>query len=282
MTKKEKNLRVAITGGAGGLGKATALFLADKGMTVYALDINAEQLASFEHKRVIPKQVNILDVDSVKAVASEIEQEGRLDAVINFAGIMAMGSLVEESETVMQRLLEINLVGMYTINKYFFPLINASKGRIVNISSEIGWLSPQPFNGFYAASKYAVEAYTDSLRREMLFLGIKVIKINPGSFKTNMHTDAESSYNKMLERTTLYKDIIAKMRPLMQNELKHAKDPTILARKIHKALVARKPKLAYKVNTSKTLATLSFLPERLQDFLYKFVFTKLLRSKSVE
>jgi len=271
------SLRVAITGGAGGLGKATALFLADKGITVYALDINEQLLLQIQHKGIIPKKVNILNADSVKAAANEIEQEGGLDAVINFAGIMAMGSLVEEKEATLQKLMEINLLGMYIVNKYFFPLIHASKGRIINISSEIGWLSPQPFNGFYAASKYAVEAYTDSLRREMLFLGIKVIKINPGSFKTQMHSAAEDSYNKMLEKTTLYKDIIAKMRPLMQNELKHAKDPAVLAATVYKALIAKRPKLAYKVNTSKALSLLSFLPERVQDFLYKFVFTCILR-----
>jgi len=141
------SLRVAITGGAGGLGKATALFLADKGITVYALDINEQLLLQIQHKGIIPKKVNILNADSVKAAANEIEQEGGLDAVINFAGIMAMGSLVEEKEATLQKLMEINLLGMYIVNKYFFPLIHASKGRIINISSEIGWLSPQPFNG---------------------------------------------------------------------------------------------------------------------------------------
>lgn len=177
----------------------------------------------------------------------------------------------------MERLLKVNLLGMYTVNKYFFPLIHASKGRIINISSEIGLFSPQPFNGFYGASKYAVEAYSDSLRREMLFLGIKVIKINPGSFKTQMHAAAEESYNKMLERTSLHKEVIARMRPLMQNELKHAKAPEVLARTVYKALLAKKPRLAYKVNLSKALFLLSAMPERVQDFLYRFVFTKLLK-----
>ena len=269
---------VVITGGAGGLGGSVSHYMADKGIKVFALDINKQALDNIVHPNIIPVQVNITDSESVKqAVKQVLLQTQTLDAVINFAGILYMGSVVETDEALMERILNINLLGMYKINKYFFPLIKQGKGRIINISSEIGWMSAQPFNAFYGTSKHAVEAYNDSLRREMLFQDIKVIKINPGSFKTEMHGAAEKSYKQMYENTVYYKDVIRKMEPLMMGEMKHAKDPKILAQAVYKAFIAKRPKLAYKVNSSLKLSIMSFLPERLQDIIYKVAFTKILK-----
>lgn len=269
---------VLITGAAGGLGGAVAKYMAAKDIKVFALDINAEALAKIDNSNIIPVQVNICDTASVKEAVNKVMTiTDKLDGVINFAGVLYMGSVIEGDEALMERIIKINLLGMYNINKYFFPLIQAGQGRIINISSEIGWLSPQPFNAFYGASKYAVEAYNDSLRRELLFQNIKVIKINPGSFKTEMHSAAEKNFKNMLDNTKLYKDVIRKMEPLMLGELKHAKNPDVLAKVVYKAFIARKPKIQYKVNTSMKLRLLSMMPERLQDFIYKFVFTKILK-----
>jgi len=269
---------VVITGAAGGLGLRVARYFKDKGVRVFALDINRQALDAINEVNIIPIEVNITDSESIRRAVIEVSKStDSLDAVINFAGVLYMGSVVETDEMFMDRIMKINLVGMYAVNKYFFALIKKGGGRIINISSEIGWMSAQPFNGFYGASKHAVEAYSDSLRREMLFQNIKVIKINPGSFKTEMHNAAEKSYKNMLDNTIYYKDVIRKMEPLMMGELKHAKDPALLADTVYKAFIAKRPKLAYKVNTSKKLMFMSALPERLQDFVYKFVFTKILK-----
>lgn len=268
---------VFITGGAGGLGKSVAEYLASKDIKVFAADINQEVLDKINNKNIIPIQVNITDTDSVKKAVEEVSKvTDKLDAVINFAGVFYMGSVIENDEKFMERILKINVLGMYIINKHFFPLIKKGNGRFINISSEIGWLSAQPFNGLYAASKYAVEAYSDSLRREMLFQGIPVIKINPGSFKTEMHNAATDNFNRMVDNTIYYKDVLKKMEPLMIGELKHAKSPNVLAGTIYKALVAKKPKIRYKVNSSKKLILLNIFSEKMQDFIYKFVFSKIL------
>lgn len=269
---------VLITGGAGGLGGSVAKFMADKGIKVFALDINQDALNRINNPNIIPIQVDISDTESVKqAVVEVLKTTNKLDGLINFAGILHMGSVVETDEKIMERILKINVLGMYIINKHFFPLIKKCKGRIINISSEIGWLSAQPFNAFYGASKYAVECYNDSLRREMLFQGIKVIKINPGSFKTDMHGVAEKNFEDMLANTIDYKDVMGKMEPLMLGELKHAKDPAILAKVVCRAFTTKRPKIQYKINSSKLLRLLSIMPERFQDFIYKFVFTKVLK-----
>ncbi len=265
---------VFITGGAGGLGGAVAKYMADRDIKVFAADINQEALDKIDHPNIIPIQVNITDAESVKLAVSKVsETTDKLDGVINFAGILYMGSMIESDEVLMERILKINLLGMYTINKYFFPLIKAAKGRIINISSEIGWMSAQPFNGFYGTSKHAVESYSDSLRRELIFQDIKVVKINPGSFKTEMHGAATDNFNRMLAGTTLYKEVMEKMESLMLGELEHAKDPTILAKAVFKAFMAKRPKLAYKVNSSFKLRLINLLPEKMQDRIYKAVFT---------
>lgn len=266
---------VLITGGAGGLGGAVARFMADKGIRVFALDINQEALSAINNPNIIPVTVNIIDSKSVKEAVIEVSKmTTSLDAVINFAGIFSMGSLIESDEGLLDRIMKINLLGMYNINKYFFPLVKEGKGRIINISSEIGWLSAQPFNGFYGASKYAVEAYNDSLRRELLFQGIKVIKINPGSFKTEMHSSAEKNFANMLSNTIYYKDVLLKMKSMMLGELEHSKNPDILAKAVYKAYIAKRPKIQYKVNTSFKLRVMSMLPHRLQDCIYRMVFRK--------
>lgn len=270
--------QVLITGAAGGLGGAAASYFAEKGVKVYALDINQDALDRINNPNIIPVYCNITDKVSVESAVREVmKATDRLDAVINMAGVLYMGSAVETDEALMDRILKINMLGMYTVNKYFFPFVKVGGGRIINVGSELGWLSAQPFNSLYCASKYAVEAYSDSLRREMLFQGIKVIKVNPGSFKTDIHGAAEKGYRKMLDNTVYYKDVIRKMEPLMIGELKHAKDPVILAKAIYKAFAAKRPKLCYKVNTSKKLKLLNLLPDGMQDFIYKFVFTKILK-----
>lgn len=264
---------VFITGGAGGLGGSVAKFFADKGIRVFAGDINQDALDKISHKNIIPININITDKESTqKAVEEVLKVTDKLDAVINFAGILYMGSLIEFDESFMERILKINLLGMYIVNKYFYPLIKKGNGRIINISSECGWLSAQPFNGFYATSKHAVEAYSDSLRRELLFEKIPVIKINPGSFKTEMHNQATKNFNNFYEKTNLYKKVLKKMEPMMLNELKHANDPKYLRDAVYKAFIAKRPKIAYKVKTSPKLRLFNLMPEKFQDIIYKKMF----------
>ncbi len=108
-----------------------------------------------------------------------------LDGVVNFAGILAVGSSSRSKETC-AACSTSTCMGTVRVNRALFPLVLARKGRIVNISSETGWQSGMPFNGPYAMSKHAIEAYSDSLRRELMFLGVQVIKIQPGPFRTAM------------------------------------------------------------------------------------------------
>lgn len=263
---------VLVTGGASGIGFLTCKTLAEKGYTVFACDINEVGLNSLQkpyEDRISPFYMDITKEETIASAYEKIKKiTGKLDAVINCAGISLMGSLIEEDPKNTQRVLDINLLGMMRVNKTFFPLLQAAKGRIITISSECGRFSPTPFNGPYTISKYAVEAYNDSLRRELNFLGLKVIKIQPGSFKTNMHTDTKKVFVNLKNQTKLFEPVLNKMEKLMDNELNHAGNPEVLIKIIVKALESKHPKIRYKVKNSKVLGLLSLFPEKLIDTVY--------------
>ncbi|WP_026881575.1 SDR family NAD(P)-dependent oxidoreductase [Clostridium akagii] len=264
--------KVLITGAAGGLGLVTTKYMVANGWRVYAT-YNRHGLEKIKEKNIIPIQVDITNNESVNNAVMEVfKTTDTLDAVVNFAGIMVMGSVIESDVEMMRKILDINLLGMYRINQAFFEMIQKGNGRYVNVSSEFGALSAVPFNGFYTASKHAVEIYSDSLRRELMFLGIDVIKIRPGAFKTNMQGGTNAVFDKMLSETTHYKTIMGKMRILMEKGTGMAKEPIILAKQVYRALTDEKPKLVYSTNLNKSQKLLSCLPERIQDRIFKNTF----------
>mgnify|MGYP003472263803 CR=1 FL=1 len=258
-----------ITGAANGLGRALTEYLTEKGWKVFALDYNVEQLATFKHAHIIPVQVDVTDDESVSIAVKNInEQTQELDAIINFAGILLLGSGVEVPAKEVMRIMNVNLMGTYRINQGLFKLLLTKKGRIINISSETGILSPAPFSAFYYMSKRAIEVYSDALRRELRFLGIKVIKVRPGAFATNMQGNAMKQLQQTLDNSELFKRQIEKGNGLAKHGSGNPKNPKVLAQKIEQILNAKNPRIAYNININKTLKILSVLPERLQDFIY--------------
>lgn len=264
-----------ITGGSGGLGLATARTLVENGWRVYAADCNKKGLESLKHEHgLIPIFIDVTDSKSVQAAFDAVKQDiNHIDAVINFAGILRVGSMAEMSEETLQLLLDINVMGTFRVNKIFLPLLNSehSKGRIVNISSETGWQSGGPFNGAYAMSKHAIEGYSDSLRRELMFLGVPVIKIQPGPFKTDMVASIESNFNKAESESHYFKKQLARVTSLALKEQFKANDPKMLAAVILDALTVDKPKSAYSVKPDISRYILEFLPAAWADALMKKV-----------
>ena len=166
---------VFFTGATGGLGMRCVEELSRPGSwTVFAAGTNdaaLERLGALPN--VIPVHVDVTSQDSVEAARGEVRRRTTtLDAVINFAGLTCFASLVEgDSVQLIEKLLAVNVVGTARVNRVFFDMIHEGRGRIINCSSESGWMTPTPFAGPYVLSKHAVEAYNDSLRREVMFLG---------------------------------------------------------------------------------------------------------------
>lgn len=260
-----------VTGATGGLGGEVAKALAQEGWFVFAAGRSEKALQTLaETTTTHPLKLDITSQESVEeAYQNVLKETDHLDALINFSGVQNMGSLIESDLSLIQSAVEVNLIGMARMNKVFFPLVEKCKGRIINCSSECGWMTPQPFNGSYSLSKYAVEAYNDSLRRELMFVDVPVIKIQPGSFKTAMHGKTVASFDKMMEETTRYKDVLEVMKFMMQIELKNVNDPKYLVKATLKAANAKNPKNLYRVKNSKLLGSLEIIPGKMLDRIYK-------------
>ena len=178
---------VLVTGASTGIGRLIAERLAADGHFVYAgarkpTDIAA--LSAIENIQGVRLDVTIpSDIDA----AVKLVEEGGLGlhAVVNNAGVNVLAPLIEIDEAELDFLFDVNIYGPYRITKAFASQIIESQGRIVNISSISGTLSG-PLYGIYSMSKHALEAYTDSLAIEMDILGVKVIGVEPGNYKTNI------------------------------------------------------------------------------------------------
>lgn len=132
-------------------------------------------------------------------------------------------------------------------------------------------MTPTPFAGPYVLSKYAVEAYNDSLRRELMFLGIPVIKMQPGSFETPVRQKVNELFEKSLAETKYYGKLLLRLKPLMTMELGQRNDVRRLANALLRALESKRPRLYYRVGTGRLLALLECLPERWVDGIYMLV-----------
>lgn len=262
-----------ITGAAGGLGSSLCVLLAEKGWQVFAADINMQALHSLaENKHITPVALDVTDADSVAAAAQVVGAEcDGLDAVVNYAGIVEVGSIAEIADEVLQRVLQINVMGMFRVNKALLPLLDKRKGRIVNISSETGWQTAAPFNAPYAMSKHAVEAYSDSLRRELMFHDIAVIKVQPGPFKTGMVAALGNKFDAAIAHSQRFKPHLQKIKELAMQEQGKAHDPALLSAAIYTALTTSKPKAAYSVKADAGRAFLNRLPTGMADWLLKKV-----------
>lgn len=266
---------VLFTGATGGLGSVCVQGLTDRGYTVFAAGTNGDRLAQLGGlPRAIPLHLDVTDMRSVEAARDTVLQyTQRLHAIVNFAGLSAFCSLVEgESVGLTERLLDVNVMGMVRVNRTFFDLVLAGGGRIINCSSEAGWMTSQPFAGPYFLSKHAVEAYSDSLRRELLCLGVPVVKLQPGSYKTSLTDGVTAQFDKTLAQTQYYQTVLTRMKPFLAGELERANDPAKLARTLIRAIEAKRPKLQYRVGTGKTLALMELLPDGALDLIYKMMF----------
>ena len=149
-----------------------------------------------------------------------------------------------------------------------------NKGRYVNISSETGWHTASPFNGPYAMSKYGIEAYSDTLRRELSIYAVPVICVQPGPFKTNLVADTVDGFNQAAETSDLYKSQLKHFGQLVYDANKKAAEPELLAEVIYKALTVSKPKHRYSVKADPGRSFLEWLPMSWSDGIFKKILSK--------
>jgi len=254
---------VLVTGAGGGLGGATAALFARRGWRVLAADLRQPEAAP----NLVPIEIDVTDTDSVARALATVEAEAPegLDAVITFAGIMHVGPLVEIDDDSMRRMFEVNVLGTYRVVKAAFPLVLRRRGRVITISSETGWQKALMLNGPYAMTKHAIEAYSDALRRELMFLGIPVSKIQPGPFRTDMVGGIRAAFDRARGESTYFARLIDTVGSQAANEQHGANEPEVLAEVAWKAASSARPKRRYSVRPDRRRTVMHRLPDAVLD-----------------
>ncbi len=236
---------VLITGVSSGFGKATAEILSGKGYIVFGISRRVAENLSGTIRFL---QADVTDAVSVqKAVSTILEKEGRIDILINNAGMGISGAIEESPPEDFQIQINTNFTGYVNMIQAVLPAMRAQgEATIVNISS-IGGIMGLPYQGFYSASKYAVEGLSEALRMELKPYKIKVIVIRPGDFFTNF------TANRKPVKTTVtggaYEDQFRKTLSIIESDEKKGLSPDFLARKLAGILEKKKPCNQYVVAT---------------------------------
>ena len=252
--------KVLVTGASGGMGKAICSLLTDKGYKVYGMDYREDDTVKADKFW----QCDVTDTDSVKEVYKKLKDEtDSLDAIVHTAGIYDMDSLIEMDEERFIRIFDINVFGVFRINKIFFPLMHKGS-RIVVTSSELAPLDPLPFNGLYGITKTTLEKYAFSLRMETNLLGIPVSIIRPGAVKTGLLNISTTAIDKFVERTELYKSMAVRFKKIVDSVESKNVAPEVIADKVLSALESKSPKYIYNINRNPLLRLLDALPPKLQ------------------
>jgi NAD(P)-dependent dehydrogenase (short-subunit alcohol dehydrogenase family) len=225
-----------ITGATSGMGKAMALLLAGKGYDVYAGARNTadgEALVAEAKGLGIPIKTVRLDVTddgSVRAAVSRVADEsGRLDNLVNNAGFGFLGTVEEATDAEILRQFDVNVFGVGRMCRAVLPLMRAQRsGVIVNISAWLGRMG-FPLLTYYNASKYAVEAITDSLRYEAGPFGIRVHSVMPGLFGTRFVSKGLMANPATVSAASPYAALAAKLIPVVAKKINEGPDPVAVA-----------------------------------------------------
>jgi NAD(P)-dependent dehydrogenase (short-subunit alcohol dehydrogenase family) len=264
---------VLVTGASTGIGEATALHLRELGFEAVAgvrRDEDAERLEGQGLRTVR------LDVTDEAQIAAALESVGDapLAGLVNNAGLAVAAPLEYVPLDELRRQFEVNLIGQVAVTQAFLPALRRAGGRIVNVSS-IGGRVAVPLLAPYNASKFALEAVSDSLRRELRSQGVDVIVVEPGGVKTPIWRKGNELADKLTERMPpegerLYGRMIAAARETTATiERETGLPPRAVAEVIGKALTEDRPRTRYVVgNEAKVRAQLArFLPDRVMDRL---------------
>lgn len=252
---------VLVTGASTGIGEATARRLKRAGWDVFAAARKDEDLERLGGEGFTPVKLDVTDPDTIAAARNALQgelsehthrgDERGLHGLVNNAGIGISGPIEFIPLDELRRQLEVNLVGQVAVTQAFLPNIREAKGRIVNVSS-IGGRMALPMVGPYAASKHALEAVSDSLRRELRPWGISVSIIEPGAVVTPIWDKARATADdveaQMGERAQArYGKLAQTMRAEVEKIPERGVEPDEVAKAIEHALTSPRPKVRYVV-----------------------------------
>ncbi len=280
-TMKNQKGTILITGASSGIGYETALHLDMQGYNVYAGYRKIEdgfELTKQAVNGLISAKMDVTDLASIQEVYEQIVSEFKHGPfyLINNAGLSVNGPLEMLGFDDIKKMIDVNLTGLLTVTKVFLPLIRKTKGRIINISSGHG-LMAIPDKSVYSASKFGVQAVSDSLRVELRPFDVQVSSIVVGKVDTKVLGKIEDDRQKMISTTD--PDLYNQYKTLVEFFDKEVKTiPGIeaieVAKVIHQALSDKNPKDKYLVGPgAKKMSVLGKFPAKMRDrMLYKSIY----------
>ncbi len=241
MEKNASPKVVLITGASSGIGEAVAEFLHSKNYRVYGTSRKPRKKESLFEILTL----DVTNPDTIHdAIASIISKEGRLDVLVNNAGIGITGPIEETPDEEIKKAFDTNFFGPLNVIKAVLPQMRKQRsGLIINVTSIAGYMG-LPFRGIYCASKGALELTTEAFRMELKEFNIKMTNVAPGDFATNI---AAGRYHVPVADESPYQKRYGTTLRLMNQHVDEGQDPLVMARAIHRILQERDPKIHYRV-----------------------------------
>lgn len=250
-----------VTGASSGIGRVTALALKQAGYRVFG---TSRKVVSASGDGVTMLTCDVTDDSSVrKMVAEVLKQAGRIDLLVNNAGVGLLGGAEESSVAQAQALFDVNVFGVLRVTNAVLPTMRRQKsGRIINMSSILG-LIPSPYNALYASTKHAVEGYSESLDHELRTFGIRVVLVEPGVTRTSF----DENITKPDRLLPLYDAERSRMEALMRNWIQTGDAPEVVAATVVKAATTSLPRRRYAAGRQARQVhwLRRFLPESMVD-----------------
>lgn len=233
---------ILVTGASSGIGKSIATFLQAKGYKVFGTSRNPKNQENFSFELIA---LDVLKVETINAAVNYIiKKEGRLDVLINNAGMGITGPIEDTPTDEMRAVFNTNLFGAVDVMKAVLPQMRLQKaGIILNITSIAGYMG-LPFRGLYSATKGALELVTEAINMEVKSFGIKVVNVAPGDFATNI---AAGRYHTPVFENSAYKETYQANLDLMNAHVNGGMNPIEMAKTVYKIINTENPKIHYKV-----------------------------------
>lgn len=254
---------VLITGGSSGIGKTVGNFLQKKGYRVYGSSRNPQQVTDSLFRLVA---IDVRNSETIQQAVQEIiRKEGKIDVLINNAGVGITGPVEEIPLEEIQNNFHTNVFGPIEMMKAVLPFMRQQKsGLIINITSIAGYMG-LPYRGIYSASKGALELITESIRMEVKPFNIKVTNVAPGDFATDI---ASRRFHAPLLDHSPYKEIYSQQLATINEHVNDGGDPIKMAQVIDKIIRLKNPKVHYKVGAFMQKFSI-FLKNILPDTVYE-------------
>lgn len=255
---------VLITGASSGIGKSIGEFLADKNFKIYGTSRNP----SGKDSKIAMLALDVTNKETIDTAVNELlKKEGKIDILINNAGVGITGPIEETPDEEIRKAFETNFFGPVNVIKAVLPHMRSRKeGLIINVTSIAGYMG-LPYRGIYSATKGALELITEAFRIELKDFNVKMTNIAPGDFATNI---AAGRYHAPVLENSPYNKAYRTTLDVMNEHVDSGKDPQEMAKAVYKIIQKKEPKGHYKVGEPLqkfSIALKRILPDKVYEKL---------------